>query len=83
MAHPFLVLEYLPGGTLRSRIEGRKLPFYEVVQYALQLADALAHAHRRGLIHRDVKTENALFSEDGRLKITGTSVSPDFATSPG
>ena len=67
---PFLVLEYLPGGTLRSRIGGRQLVHSELVEYAIQMADGLAHAHRRGLIHRDVKTENALFAEDGRLKIT-------------
>src|SRR5437660_294491 len=50
---PFLVLEYLPGGTLRSRIDGRKLPLPELLQYALQIADGLAHAHARGLVHRD------------------------------
>lgn len=62
---PFLVLEHLPGGTLRSRIDGRSLPFAELAQYALQMADGLAHAHSRGMIHRDVKADNGYLPKTG------------------
>jgi len=67
---PVLVLEYLPGGTLRSRILAQPLSLAEIVRYGLQIAAGLEYAHRRGLIHGDVKTENLMFAEDGRLKIT-------------
>jgi CheY-like chemotaxis protein len=63
-------MEYLPGGTLRSRAGGRQLASAELVAYALQIADGLGYAHRRGIIHRDLKPENMLFTEDGRLKIS-------------
>jgi serine/threonine protein kinase len=67
---PVLVLEYLPGGTLRSRTGARPLSLTEIVEFGLQIADGLAHAHRHGVVHGDVKTENVMFTEDGRLKIT-------------
>jgi CheY-like chemotaxis protein len=67
---PVLVLEYLSGGTLRTRIREGRLPLAEIVSYAAQIADGLGYAHRRGILHRDVKTENLLFTGEGRLKIT-------------
>jgi serine/threonine protein kinase len=54
---PVLVLEYLPGGTLRSRIGAQPLSLTEIVRYGLQIAEGLEYAHRRGIIHGDVKTE--------------------------
>ena len=71
----FLVLEYLPGGTVRSRIRdlgsaGLRLPLADVIGYGLQMAEGLAHAHRRGIIHRDVKSENALLTAEGAVKLT-------------
>lgn len=67
---PVLVLEYLPGGTLRSRSGAQPLSLAEIVDFGLQIADGLAHAHQHGVVHGDIKTENVMFSEDGRLKIT-------------
>lgn len=70
----FLILEYLPGGTLRSKLQaladGEKLPVIDIVDYALQVAEGLAHAHRRGVVHRDVKTDNVMLTEEGVLKVT-------------
>ncbi len=71
----FLVLEYLPGGTLKARMdalshEGKRLSIDEVLEYAKQTAEGLAHAHRRGIIHRDIKTSNLMLTEEGQLKIT-------------
>jgi eukaryotic-like serine/threonine-protein kinase len=71
----FLVLEYLPGGTLKSKVKqaytsGNALSLPEIVRYALQTARGLAHSHRHGIIHRDVKTENLMLSEEGNIKIT-------------
>jgi serine/threonine protein kinase len=67
---PVLVLEYLPGGTLRDRIGGTPFPVTELVSYGLQVAEGLGYAHRHGILHRDVKPENLLFTTEGRLKIT-------------
>jgi len=66
---PFLVLEYLPGGTLHARLLGRRLALQEILVYARQLAAGLAHAHRHSIVHRDIKPGNALFSGEGHLKI--------------
>jgi CheY-like chemotaxis protein len=67
---PVLALEYLPGGTLRARLDSGRLPFAEIVEIGRQVADGLAHAHAHGVVHGDVKPENLLFTADGRVKIT-------------
>jgi serine/threonine protein kinase len=67
---PVLVLEYLPGGTLRKRMDTGSLSPAEIAGYAIQAAEGLACAHRHGILHRDIKPENLLFTADGRLKIT-------------
>lgn len=66
---PFLALEFLSGGTLTDRTRGRRLPMPELLSYARQLAAGLEHAHRHGVIHRDVKPANVLFSDEDRLKL--------------
>jgi len=71
----FLVLEYLAGGTLKARLEaihrrGEQLSIEELLEYAKQAAEGLAHAHRHGIIHRDLKTSNLMLTEEGQLKIT-------------
>ena len=72
---PFLALEYLPGGTLESALDqlraaGQQISLEQGLDYAIQLADALAHAHAHGVIHRDIKTANVMFAESGALKLT-------------
>ena len=67
---PFMVLEYLPGGTLEDRLRsGRPLADDETRAIASGAAAGLAHAHARGLVHRDLKPANVLFDADGRPKI--------------
>jgi eukaryotic-like serine/threonine-protein kinase len=73
--HPFLALEYLPGGTLQSALEqlrsaGQQISLQQGLDYAIQIAEALAHAHRNGVIHRDVKTANVMFAQSGAVKLT-------------
>jgi len=67
---PFMVLEYLSGGSLEERLKsGRSLPDSETRTIANELATGLAHAHERGLVHRDLKPANVLFDSEGRAKI--------------
>ena len=65
----FLVLEYIEGDTLRDMINQGPLPVSQVVKLALELADALAEAHSRGIIHRDLKLENIMVTRRGHAKI--------------
>ena len=65
---PFLVMEYAQGGTLREKHPGdMPLNLLTIQEYLQQLATALAYAHERNLIHRDVKPENVLIGSSGQL----------------
>ncbi len=66
---PFLAMAGYPGGSLRDRLESGPLPVPEAIRIARQVADALAAAHRAGILHRDVKPENLVFDADGRVKV--------------
>jgi serine/threonine protein kinase len=66
-----LVMELLPGGTLRSRAsDGAGLTAPKAVALSLACASGLSAAHRRGILHRDVKPDNLLFAASGVLKVT-------------
>jgi serine/threonine protein kinase len=68
---PYIVLEYLPGGTLEERLAtGEPLADGDAARIAREVASGLAHAHERGLVHRDIKPGNVLFDEEGAAKIT-------------
>ncbi len=67
---PYIVFEYLPGGSLEERLTGgRALPDNETARVAADVAAGLAHAHERGVVHRDLKPGNALFDAEDRTKI--------------
>jgi serine/threonine protein kinase/Flp pilus assembly protein TadD len=71
----YLVLEYIPGGTLKTKLKqleskDRFFSIAEVLDYGTQLTEALAHSHRHQIIYRDVKTENILLTEEGKIKLT-------------
>jgi serine/threonine protein kinase len=61
----FLVMPYLAGETLATRLSKGPLPIDQVLRYATQIADALDKAHRRGVIHRDLKPGNVMLTKDG------------------
>lgn len=66
----YLVMEYLPGITLRELLkEQRRLTVTQTITIMDAVLSGLAAAHRAGLTHRDVKPENVLLAEDGRIKI--------------
>jgi serine/threonine-protein kinase len=66
----YLVMEYVPGTTIKEELEeGKVYGEKEAIEIALQVAQALQHAHRRGLIHRDIKPANVILTLDGIAKL--------------
>ncbi|HVD92556.1 MAG TPA: tetratricopeptide repeat protein [Vicinamibacterales bacterium] len=66
---PFMVTEFVEGETLRQRLRSGALPARDAVDIGAQIAGALAAAHARGLVHRDVKPENVMVRPDGYVKV--------------
>ncbi|UFJ41988.1 Stk1 family PASTA domain-containing Ser/Thr kinase [Brevibacillus humidisoli] len=67
----FMVMEYIEGSNLKDVINERgALPVAEAVRIALQICDALDHAHQNHIIHRDIKPQNILIGTNGRVKVT-------------
>ena len=67
----YIIMEYVEGYTLKDLVQrdGRLKP-EESVQIVIQICDALAHAHSQNVIHRDIKPQNIIMTEDGRVKVT-------------
>jgi serine/threonine protein kinase/Tol biopolymer transport system component len=61
----FLVMEYLEGETLAERLKKGPLPLDQVLQYAIEISDALDKAHRKGITHRDLKPGNIMLTKSG------------------
>jgi serine/threonine protein kinase len=61
----YLVLEYLEGETLAERLKKGPLPLEQVLQYAIEITDALDKAHRKGITHRDLKPGNIMLTKSG------------------
>ena len=66
----YTVMPYMPGGAFADRIGQGPRPPVEVATVVAQTATALDYAHRRGIVHRDVKPDNVLFDEDGHALVT-------------
>ncbi|MFO8071097.1 MAG: protein kinase [Polyangia bacterium] len=66
---PYVALEFLEGQNLRERMREGRLGVKESVRIGLAIAEALAEAHRAGVLHRDLKPENVLVPPDGRLRV--------------
>src|SRR5215216_4674939 len=65
----FFVMQYIEGRTLKKLVSGRPLPLDQALEFSLELTDALAEAHRRSVIHRDIKSSNIMLNERNQVKI--------------
>jgi serine/threonine-protein kinase len=65
----FIVLEYIEGVTLHAAARASPLPLPTIVRWGLEIADALDHAHRRGVVHRDLKASNVLVTSEQHVKV--------------
>jgi hypothetical protein len=84
----YIVVEYVPGGDLKDLIDRRgPLPGIMLSRVGAEVADALAHAHERGVIHRDIKPQNVLMNDYGSPKLTDFGIAraldADHSTSTG
>src|SRR5712692_9831085 len=65
----FIAMEFLEGQTLKHRMEGRSLSVEQALDYGIQISEALAAAHTKGIIHRDIKPANIFIAGHGQAKI--------------
>jgi len=65
----FIAMELVEGKPVSALVKGGALPGDQVLRYGLHMADALAHAHERGVVHRDFKSANVVVTPEGRAKV--------------
>ena len=65
----FIVMEYVDGVTLSHKIQEGQLPLKSVIDYAMQIAEALNAAHAKGIVHRDIKSENIMINTQDQVKV--------------
>ncbi len=65
----FIVMEYIDGIELKEKIKSGPIPLDEAINIATHIAEGLDAAHKKGIVHRDVKSSNIMITEDGKIKI--------------
>ncbi len=79
---PYLVMDYIPGGTLADRLRDGPLSPAEAARVGARVARAVHHAHRHGVVHRDLKPSNIFFAEDGSPRVGDFGVAAVLAGEP-
>ena len=74
----FLIMRWLRGGSLRSHLKEGPLPIETVVHIVDQIGSALGSAHRRGVVHRDIKPDNILFDDEGNAVLADFGIAKDL-----
>ncbi|QQY80783.1 serine/threonine-protein kinase [Keratinibaculum paraultunense] len=78
----YIVMEYIKGKTLKEIIKEKgKLSVEETLDYSIQIAEALEHAHKNHIVHRDIKPHNIMVTDDGRVKVTDFGIARAATTS--
>lgn len=72
---PYIAMEFVEGRPLSMEIMANGMALEQVERYGMQLADALGHAHSRGIVHRDLKSANVMVTPQGRLKVLDFGIS--------
>jgi serine/threonine protein kinase len=67
--HPFIVMEKLEGESLKQHIRGKAMEVDDILDVAVQVADALSASHAKGIIHRDIKPANIFLTASGQTKV--------------
>ena len=65
----YIVMEFIPGETLDQLLGRSRLPVKDALKFGIQIADALAAAHKVGIVHRDVKPSNIMISDGGHVHL--------------
>ena len=78
----YIVMEYVPDTLSNHMQNGQPLPYQRAVEIAIQICRALSHAHSREVIHRDIKLQNILLTEDGNVKVSDFGIARALASDP-
>ena len=74
----FYAMEFINGGTLAELLQEQgRLPWQQVVEFGVQICEALEHAHEHGIVHRDLKPPNLFLGQDGKLRLGDFGIARD------
>lgn len=72
---PYLVMEYLPGGTLKKKLTGKSISWQQAIKLLIPIARALDYAHQHKIVHRDIKPSNILITDSGEPMLSDFGIS--------